>query len=154
MFNQIPLGGAGWQVCHSDGQSKFISQFLQFMLPCPKPIAVGSAAVRLNEQALFPGKFSFPNAKPPKTNTGCCEFWCLMRNTDHYKACVVRRVVNTIRNRYAICLARIIAFQNIQLLAAVRAPWIFEVANQFALLGIYGNRRKTRFFVCFRFRTR
>ena len=75
-------------------------------------------------------------------NASRCEFWRLVRCANNDKAFVVCRIINAIRNCHSICIARIIAFQNIQLLSTVGTPRIFEIANQFALFRIYGYRRK------------
>lgn len=72
-----------------------------------------------------------------------------MRDTYPHKTFVVGCIVNAIRNSHSIRLAGVIALQNMQRSTTIGASWIFKVSNQFALFGVYRNRRKTGFFVLF-----
>ena len=118
-------------------QAKFIRKFLKFIFPCPEPVAVCATAIRLNEKVLLVGKVPAPNLVPPKANAGDCKFWSLMRYTDDHKAFIMCGIINAIWNGYAIGIAGIIAFQDILLFFAIGASWVFEVSDQFTLLGIH-----------------
>ena len=134
---------------HGNYQSKFIGHLLQCIFPGPEAIAVGAAAIGLNQKMLLLGKLLFFGAKPPTTNTGYGEFWRWVREAYHPKPFVGCCILNSIRNRYTVSVTGIIAFQNVQLFPTIRASWIFKVPDQFARLDVHRDRRKTRFFVLF-----
>ncbi len=146
MRNGIPLGGPGRIMRHGNGQIEFVGQLLQAEFPQPTPIAIGSTAIRLNQQFLLAGIVVLSTVQPPGTNRRHRKRRGLVRPAHDHIAFIPGHVIDAIRNGFAQRILRKVRFKNVEGRLPPGPPGIFEETDQFFFLRIYADYRAPRLF--------
>lgn len=137
MLDRIPLGSTGRIVSDGDRELEAIGELrLEFCFPSPAPATVATARVGENEQFARMGVLQTSLTLPPMTDSVSREGGCVVRNTDDDRTTVGKRLVDAIRDGDAECVgAKVMIIDEPGLAVPARAG-VFEVADQFALLGV------------------
>src|SRR6516164_1343224 len=126
-----------------DPPVSFIRQFLQFQLPEAYPAPVTSSRVGRDQQpgGLRVGRF--PHRIPPTADTLHRKRRGVVVHSHAHPGRVLRQVVDPIRCGPApFANHKVVNPHSFRIpLRSPLPPAIFEVANQFLLLGVYGNDR-------------
>lgn len=137
MFDGVPLGSAGRIVGDGDGQGERVGQLgLQLSFPGVTTIAVAAASVGQDED-LARGGMALGTFLPPPMGDGMGgESGSVVRNTNDEGAAILGDVVDAIGDGDADGVGTEVVVKNATGAAFPTEASIFEVADQFALLGI------------------
>lgn len=141
MFNRVPLGSAGWEVCHSDRELELIRKPLEASFPAPTPITIGATAISLDQQPIGPGIGVLSAHQPPATQGRNRKFGGFMRGAYQYITTIVGQVVNAIRNGFAFGLAGKVMVVDLQSALPPGPTHSLEAPNQLLLFRIDANDR-------------
>ena len=130
-------------MCHRDGQSELVGQSLKPYLPGPHTVAIGSAAVRLDQQSCCGGITPPPLAQPPSAQGRGGEFRRFVGRSNHHVTCVSPLLVNPEGYRTAQGVTRKVVIENLPRFLSPASTWILEITDRLLLLGIDADYRKT-----------
>jgi len=137
MLNRIPLRSTSRIVSDSDSEVETIGKLrLEFCFPSPAAATITTARVRENEQFARVRMLQTSLTLPPMTDSVRSEGGCVVRNADDNRPTVDERLVDAIRDGDAECVGAKVMIIDEPGLAVPTSAGVFEVADQFAFLGI------------------
>jgi hypothetical protein len=87
-------------------QVEFVRQLLQAPFPQPTAIAVGAAAIGLDQQFMLAAVIMATNLQPPGANRGNGKRRCFMGRAHHDIAFIVSQIIDAVANRFALRILR------------------------------------------------
>lgn len=137
MFNRIPLGSAGGIVSDGELEVKGIGELgLDFGFPAAATTTVAAASVGENEKLTAVGVVKGSFTLPPVRDSVSGESGSVVRNTDDNGTAVGERLVDAVRDGNAQGIGAEVVIMNRPGGVIPASAVVFEVSDQFALLGI------------------
>src|SRR5262245_27535772 len=102
MLNQVPFGGPRRIMVDRNNQVKLIGQLLQLEPPEPRPVAIGTPAISLDQEAPLPWIAMTAQFQPPSPDGGDRKLGGIMGGPDQNIALVMSDVVDAIQQGFAL----------------------------------------------------
>ena len=143
MFDGIPFGRARGVMSNGYGEPKAVAELaLKFGFPGAGAATVAAAGIGKDEQLPAATVAISAVALPPTGDGVDGEGCCVMRDAYENRASVGEQVIDTIRDRDADGIGTEIVIIDVYGRAIPLDAMVFEVADQFSLLGIDADDRK------------
>jgi hypothetical protein len=126
-------------------QTQAVSQlFLQLLFPQAGAATIAATGISQDENFVLIGKKYLAFGLPPLGNDLHGKLWGIRRTTDINEAQIMVQVINAVRDRFAQGILIEIMIIHFGGLLAPTSSVVFEVANQFLLLGIHADHGPSR----------
>ena len=133
-----------------DPEAGPVRDLLESVLPAVRPYTVGAAGICEDQEFARAGVHAPADAAPPRVNGVGGERGRVVGRADDDRPIAARHVVNAVRNRNAIGIAREVVNVDVDRRLAPRSSLVFERTDELPLLGIDADdrlpARRERFF--------